>query len=175
MNYTVEKILDALLAVVPTWEEYVNTLQKQMMELWRDKGNMLAVIGMIRDIYMETGGKENGWALNELVEESAWQGLLKWAGQGDLDVSDAHSFGQNHGREHFPDCYVSLLMANGEEIYVEERGAVRIAVVDPWTLPSTWCRMKRSPPLPAPCHMDDIGWRRQSAPDRSSVLPPAPS
>jgi len=68
--------------------------------------------------------------LYERVEESAWQGLLKWAGQGDLDVSDAHSFGQNLGREHFPDCYVSLLMANGEEIYDEERGAVRIAVMD---------------------------------------------
>ncbi len=128
VNYTTEKIIDALGAVMPTAWDYVEKLQKKMMELWREKGNMLALIGLIQDVYGETVGSENSLALNFLLEESAWQGLMQWAGKGDLDVSDSHSLAENLGREHFPDCYISLLMANGEEIYDEHRGYCRIAV-----------------------------------------------
>ncbi len=128
VNYSLEKIVDVLTALFPTRVDYVEKMQLKLMALWREKGNMLAVIGLLSDMYKEASTSQEAWFLDSLLAEDTWQGLVQWSGLGDLDVSGTHSLAENLGREHFPDAYISLIMSSGEELYDDDRGYVRIAL-----------------------------------------------
>ncbi len=128
VNYTLEKILDALAALFPTPRDYVEKMQLRAMEIWREMANVPAMIRLLGDIYSETSEDRNIVFLDYLLAEDAWQGLVQWSGLGDLDLSGSHSLMENLSREHFPDAYLSLIMSCGEELYDADRGFVRITL-----------------------------------------------
>ncbi len=129
VNYSLEKILDSMAIMFPEAKDYVEIMQTEVMDLWRDKGNMLEVVRLLSEISREMSSSTvNTSYLETILAEDAWQGLVQWSGSGELDVSSSHSLVENLAREHFPDVYVSMIMSCGEELYDAHRSYVRLTL-----------------------------------------------
>ncbi len=88
INYVLRMLLQTLYTMVPDAEEYVRDYQETIQKAFRESNDILAVLEEVFKLYNAQAENPSMISMSEFVTEQAWQGLLQWAGKGNIDLNN---------------------------------------------------------------------------------------